>query len=264
METQLIDTLIAQVLSQLLPQLGADGHKQTLLTMFFGQGGRVDRATALIRQLVLNGYRLPLCCAADTQGVYTKPLQQQLAGFPFTAPISATEDRQWCEALEQADAVLVPLIGLEALTKLSALSADGSCLRILLNALTQGKPLIIVRDNGTLHSTAADPLKQAVTQRFETLQQYGALVCDCAQVRSVVSGCFSTDAEVKGVAHQSTQVGGPSATKPCRYIAGRSLTAADVNMAAQGGFDLQCDSHVLVTPMARDLLQQKRITLYRR
>lgn len=276
MDKAFINKLVIQVVSRIAKQLGADGSRQTVLIVCSGCGGNVEHAAELIKSLVMKGYRTPLFFSQTAGNSYRSVLEGQLAGLPFCETVNSGQWSEWTDELQAADALLVPLLSMNTLSRLALLMADAPHTHLLLNALTQGKPVVIIRDNGLLPSAAPSLLVQEATQRLKTVEQCGARVSNLNQgVRAVdkVFGAAGQQQKVHTLPEKApADVHGATLSvtsditgeKPARMHPGRVLTGVAVSHAAQAGYDLVCEQGVVITPTAKDLLTQKRVQVLMR
>jgi len=276
MDKEFINRLVAQVVSRIARQLGADGSRQTVLTICTGCGGDVVGATELIKNLLMKGYRTPLFFSQTAGNSYRPVLEGQLAGLPYSETVNSGQWSEWTTEFSSADALLVPLLSMNTLSRLALLMADAPHTHLLLHAVTQGKPVIIIRDSGLLSFDAPSPLAQEAAQRLKTVEQYGALVCNLNHGLSVVEKLFGGTQEqekkdvLPGKEPAAARVAPlavprePSTEKTARMHSGRVLTGVAVSHAAQAGYDLVCEQGVVITPTAKDLLTQKRVKVLTR
>ena len=63
-----IRQVVAEVLKRLLPQIGADGERGTVIAVFCGATVDYDGAVQQIRSLVMQGYRVQILFLAWSRG----------------------------------------------------------------------------------------------------------------------------------------------------------------------------------------------------
>lgn len=276
MDSELINRLVLQVVGRIARKLGADGSRQNLLVVFTGCSGDVAGAVDIVKKLLMKGYRLPLFFSSTAGNSYRESVEKQLEGLPFIQTVNTGQWSQWTDELGCADGVLVPLVSVNTLSRLSLLMADAPHTHLLLNAITEGKPVVLVSNTSTVSASPSRHLKEAMQQRLSTVEQYGAAVCESSQVISRFETYFPTSSNQTAQNSLPELASAPPSesttplysqdplTKPTRRLSGRVLTATAVTQAARGGYDLECEQGVIITPMAKDLVRLNRVIVYQR
>lgn len=274
MEKDIINKLVIEVVSRLARKMGADGSRQTLLTVCTGCNGNVEGAVDQLRHLVMKGFKLNLFFSANAGNTYRDTVENQLKGFPYIQTVNPGEWGQCHDEFNKAEGVIVPLASMNTLSKLSMLMADTPHEHLLLNAITMGKPLIIAGDGGLLGPGIRKPLVDALGARLTSIAQYGAVICEMTALGITLESCFENDMSVtqQGILPEQVLSCPPvpnkpslsdrsSSGKPRKRLKGRVLTASHINFAVQNGCDLVCEYGVVITPMAKDMAAQKGVKI---
>lgn len=280
MDRELVNKLVAEVVRRLAPKLGADGSRETILSVCTGCCGDVERAAEQMKNMVMTGFKLDLFFSETATDTYREIVLQLLDGLP---QITMVDHPDWYRALNRADAVIVPVASMNTASKLSMLIADSVPSQLLLNAMTMVKPLFIARDgalsrqitssNGSSVTGMTTPLMVALGERLAVIESYGAVLCDIAalsttlelqlgEIQGVPQNMVSAGhivSTVPGGGERTSQVMGSS--RSIKHVKGRIIAASYVNLAAQGGYDLSYEPGGIITPMAKDLASQNGIRL---
>src|SRR5262249_32804290 len=115
MDEKQIQRVVVEVLKGLLPQLGASGDRGDVVVVFTGATAGFSEAVQQVRSLVLQGYRVQLVFSRGAELLYAPVIWEQLEGFPFVTPL---DDSNWLHVLQEAHAVVVPLLSVNTLSKL--------------------------------------------------------------------------------------------------------------------------------------------------
>jgi|GEM_PF-594051 hypothetical protein len=265
MKEEQIQQIVAEVLKRLLPRLGANGTRGTVIVVFTGATVGLNKAIQQVRSLILSGFRIQLVFSQAAEKLYSHVVVNQLAGFPHLVPLNASK---WLPALKEARGVVVPLLSVNTLSKLSLLIADNLDTNLILHGLFMGKP-VIVAQNG------ADPaelgraelgfhkgpptLTRALRERLQVIAGYGCLLTDIDRL--------SVDVSAALVEEKDSQRGGSDLSAAPQRLAlnhaAKIVTATDVLQAYRLGADLRLPSKVVITPMARDLAVKHGVCLLR-
>lgn len=274
MDKELVNKLVVEVVRRLAPKLGADGSRETILSVCTGCCGDVERAAEQMKNLVMTGFKLDLFFSETVADTYRNIVLQLLDGLP---QITMVGHPDWYRALNRAEAVIVPVASMNTISKLSMLIADSVHSQLLLNAMTMGKPLFIARDgalfrqitsnNGSSVMGMATPLMVALGERLAVIENYGAVLCDIEalsttlelQLRETQGVPQNMVSAAPGGGKRTSQMMGSS--RSIKHVKGRILAASHVNLAALGGYDLSYGPGGIITPMAKDLACQNGVRL---
>ena len=249
-----VPRLVAEVISQLAPRLGADGRRGRLVVAFSGATASFPETLRQCRLLVLDGYRLRLAFSPAAEQLFGSLVRESLDGFPH---VDRLDQAQWLGELYESRAVLCPMLSVNTLSKVALLTADGLVPNLLLHGLFTGKPVVLARDGvhlagegrRTLGIDQATPaLRQALDDRLRTVAGYGCRITDARSLHATASSVLA-----------SGTVRAPAGALP----AGPIVTAADVRRARRAGEALSLSPRSLVTPLARDLAMQLGVRLTR-
>lgn len=263
MNHQQIQRIVAEVISRLVPRLGADGCRGSLIVPLSGATAGFGEAVRQIRFLILDGYQVRLAFSEAAEQLFGQMVRNQLAGFPH---ISSIEPTQWLSALGEARAIVCPLVSLNTISKLSLLIADNLVANLILHGLLKGKAVIVARDGVDITGQGrkaldidkgSPTLTQAIVNRLQTLTEYGCCVTDVQRLRSTVNSILAN--EGTSTAQQPDR---KSYFTPLQIIpSGKLVTAADIRNAHRLGATLNMSSASLLTPLARDLAMQLGVAL---
>jgi hypothetical protein len=263
MKEEQIQHIVAEVLKRLLPRLGANGTRGTVIVVFTGATVGFTEAIQQLRSLILSGFRIQMVFSRAAEQLYSHVVVNQLAGFPHLVPLNAS---RWLSILKEARGVVVPLLSVNTLSKLSLLIADNLITNLILHGLFMGKP-VIVAQNG------ADPAEHGRTELgFHKGRTTLALALRERLQVIVGYGCFLTDIDRLSVEVNAALEGaedshgrGPdlsaAAQRPALDHVTKMVTAADVLKAYRLGADLRLPSNVVITPLARDLAMKHGVCL---
>ena len=213
MNREQVMRLVAEVISRLAPRLGADGRRGRLVVAFSGATASLPEALRQCRLMVLDGYRLRLAFSPAAEQLFGSVVRESLDGFPH---VDQVDPAQWLGELFESRAVLCPMLSVNTLSKLSALTADALVPNLLLHGLFMGKPVVLARDGvdladegrgalGIDHATPA--LRRALDDRLRTVAGYGCRLTDLRSLHATV---------------QSVLVGGSARASAARCRPGRS------------------------------------------
>jgi len=256
MTKEQIQQIAIEVIGKLAVRLGADGSKGTLITVLTGATAEFGQAIDQIRALVLNGYKIQLLLSENAEGLYGPVVRDRLAGFPN---IESLDTSDWLKSLKESEAMVVPLLSMNTLSKISMLIADNLATNLIVHALFAGKP-VFAGQNGAHPdgehwnqklgiSEQNSVLRQVVLKRMETVRAYGCHLTDTRNLSSVVHKAL-------GSKQRSTPVPsgkGDSQKRSAICLQGKTVTAAHVRQAHFAGADLILPPGALITPLARDV-----------
>jgi hypothetical protein len=256
MTKEQIQHIAIEVIGKLAVRLGADGSKGTLIAVLTGATAEFGQAIDQIRALVLNGYKIQLLLSENAEGLYGPVVRDRLAGFPN---IESLDTSDWLKSLKESEAMVVPLLSMNTLSKISMLIADNLATNLIVHALFAGKP-VFAGQNGAHPdgehwnrklgiSKQNSVLKQVVLKRMETVRAYGCHLTDTRNLSSVVHKAL-------GSKQRSTPIPsgkGDSQKRSAICLQGKTVTAAHVRQAHFAGADLILPTGALITPLARDV-----------
>jgi hypothetical protein len=259
-----IQQVVVEVIKRLAARLGADGSRGTLMVVLTGATVALSEAIQQIRYLSLDGYRLQLVFSKAAEDLYGGIVRDQVAGFPH---ISIMDSSQWIIELEKARAVVVPLLSMNTVSKVSMLIADTVATNLILHGLFMGKSVFAARNgadpygehwqekigNGTQNRS----VRKALLKRLEVIGDYGCLLIDVRELRSVVNG--SLVHEKYSVANRSDNT--IQSARLTITHSKKMVTAADIRHAHHLGADLRLAPASLITPLALDLAMKYDVTL---
>ncbi len=263
MSEEEIRRIVAEVTGRLAVRLGADGSRGSLIAVFTGATVGFNKAVMQVRSLVLDGYRVTLVLSQAAERIYASVLKDQLEGFPH---ITWMEPSKWLSVLNEARAVVVPLLSVNTLSKLSLLIADTLAGNVILHALFMGKKVIAARNGADPTGSGREaiglnrgslPLQGALLERFRIVEDYGCLLTEVEELRSRVNLVLS-QVENSPAKQENLPAGSVRSIASC---SGNVVTAADIRYAHSLGADLRLSSAALVTPLARDLATRYGVAL---
>lgn len=251
-----IRDLVREVLRRLAPELGGNGARGELIVVLTGATVGRDEAVDQMIALILKGFRLKLICSEMAAHLIGDAVTRGLAGFPNWEILPP---RAWLGPLAGARAVVVPMLSVNALSKLAALIADDDPANLMLHALFSGKPLVLAIDGvvpgpgraalGFGHGNRA--LLGAVEDRLRTVIGYGAAIVELGGLAARVEAALPLAAPTHPKA----------AAAPRRLCRARVVGAGEVAAAARAGEDLYCDAAALVTPLAREAAERHGVRI---
>jgi hypothetical protein len=266
MTDEQIEEIVNEVLRRLVPLLGANGSRGTLIVVFTGATVGSMEAVGQLRGLILEGFQLKLVFSEMAEHLYGQWVRDQLSGFPQWSQMPAFT---WLRALREARAVLVPLMSVNTLSKLALLIGDNQTGNLILHGLFMGKPVIVASNGVETNQGRAElgfdrgfpALKQVVDERLKVIANYGCKVVDIGQL------CAAAAAALPRAQAQATP-GAEVATRPeaVRAVVRHDavlITAGDIVQAHGQGTDLRCGAKTLVTPLARELAARYEVCIVR-
>lgn len=258
MNREQIQRIVVEVISRLVPRLGADGRRGSLIVPFTGATAGFEEALLQVRSLILDGYQIRLAFSQGAEQLCGKVVRNQLEGFPH---ISSIEPAKWLSALGKAHAVVCPLLSVNTMSKISLLIADNLVTNLILHGLFMGKPVIVARDGVDINGedrkalgigNGTPALRKALVNRLETMREYGCCITDVQKLRATVNAILTNEGT-----STPKQPNRKSFSVPLRLgSSGRLITAADVRSAHRTGASLSISSASLISPLARDLATQ--------
>jgi hypothetical protein len=266
MNDEQIQRVVAEVISRLVPRLGADGRRGCLIIVFSGATAAFGEAIRQVRALILDGYQLSLAFSQAAEQLCGRAVRDQLVGFPH---LSFVEPDRWLTSLREARAVVCPLLSVNTVSKLSLLIADSLVTNLLLHGLFMGKTVIVARDGVDLTNQdrkalgihdGTPSLQRAVAQRLQTVAEYGCCVTPVHYLRETVNSVLRSD-ELSTTERRDHKGNSIPATLT---HSGKVVTAADVRNAHRTGTKLSISAASLVTPLARELAVKHGVVLEQR
>ena len=177
MNREEVPRLVAEVISQLAPRLGADGRRGRLVVAFSGATGVVPRDAPAVPSA--RSRRLSVAPGVLTRG--RAALRLGRAGEPGRLPARGPRSTRPSGSVSSwsPGPSSCPMLSVNTLSKLSLLTADGLVPNLLLHGLFMGKPVVLARDGVDL----ADEGRRAlgIDQATPALRQ--------ALDRSTAHGC---------------------------------------------------------------------------
>ncbi len=266
MTDEKLQKLVAAVISRIARQMGADGRRGTLVTVFTGATVAFQEAAWQVRRLILDGYRIQLVFSQNAEDLYGQVMRDQLAGFPN---VGFLEPSTWLVALKEARAVVVPLLSLNTLSKVSMLIADNLPTNLILHGLFFGKTVLASKTAahpdgahwnqkfGSRQSSQA--LRNALLKRLQIVGNYGCYLTDTHMLREAVN--YSLKGEQDSKAGRGLKTG--QKLNSSIHVFENVVTSAHVRQAYISGVDLRVSPSAVVTPLARDLANQYGVNLKR-
>jgi hypothetical protein len=262
MNEKQIQQVIAEVLKRLLPHVGADGKRGTLICVFSGATAGYTEALQQIRSFVLRGYSVELVFSRGAEQIYAQHVWPELDGFPNVNPL---DESKWLRTVKDANAIVVPMLSVNTLSKLSLLVADSLASNVILHGLFMGKPVVLAK-NGVDPSDAGriEPhfpcagvlLARAIEERLRVVRNYGCVVTDVSQLLPAVEAALQPAARVRLIhAH------GNGAKPPAIERQSKIVTASDVLQAHHLGTRLRLHHATVITPLARELATKHGVFL---
>lgn len=262
-EEKQFQRLVVEVISRLTARLGAHGRRGTLIAVFTGATVSFEEAVQLVRNLILDGFRIQVAFSPAAERLYGQVLRDQLAGFPH---LEAVPDSGWLLALKKADAVVVPLLSVNSLSKLALLIADNLPSNLLLHALFTGKVVVAARNGVDPDGSGradlgfnreASGLRGALLQRLQTVAGYGCRLADISEVRGIVDSVPAGNADApKTYAEPPTLRISEGLASESRFV-----TAAEIRRAHHLGQRVRLARRTLITPLARELAARYRVDI---
>lgn len=256
MTKEQIQQIVIEVIGKLAVRLGADGSKGILITLLTAATAEFEQAIDQIRGLVLYGYKIQLLLSENAEKLYGKVIRDQLAGYPH---IDSVDKSDWLKSLKESDAIVVPLLSMNTLSKISMLIADNLVTNLILQALFTGKP-VFAGQNGA-HPDAGHwrqkngisvqnpTLRQTVLKRMETVRGYGCYLTDTRNLKSLVNKSLSN--KQRSTTIPSGKGNSKKNSAICLHV--KTITAAHVRQAYIANADLILPPGALITPLARDM-----------
>jgi hypothetical protein len=254
-EEERFQRLVVEVIRRLTVRLREHGRRGTLIAVFTGATAGFQEAVQLVRNLILDGFHIQVAFSAAAERLYGQVLRDQLGGFPH---LEAVPESGWLLGLKKADAVVVPLLSVNSLSKLALLIADNLPSNLLLHALFAGKA-VVAANNGVDpdgsgraelgFNREASGLRGALLQRLQTVAGYGCRLVDISEVRGIVD---SVSAGYADASQTYAEPGPPGlaegfASKRCL------ITAAEIRRAHHLKQGVRLARRTLITPLAREL-----------
>ena len=243
-----IEEIVKRVLIRLAEHLAQGGDKGRLVVVFSGATVGLKPALAQTASLALAGYGLDLVLSNSAESLYGNLVRKELAWLPGVREL---DQAKWFHTVMECKAVVAPMLSLNTLSCLAALTARGLGGNILLNALQMGKPVVAAGDGADpacpgrvqlgLGSGAAG-LNRAISESMAKVESFGCRLCHAGQLKATV---LAELAKGTGEALPEPPDG------PVLNISG-AVTVAQVREAASEGKRLIVAGAGIVTALARD------------
>jgi hypothetical protein len=263
MHEERLQELVARVIERLAERLGASGENGCLMVVFTAATVAFSEALQQVRNLICNGFRVQLVFSEAAKQLLSKAVLEQLAGFPHVATL---EPAFWLGALNEARAVVVPLLSLNTLSKLSLLIADNPAANIVLHGLLMGKPVVVARNGADPGAEGRRELgfhrgrpvmARAMAQRLHAVADFGCTVTDVRELAETVNSLLlHQDALGQETRERSAAPPGPAAGGAKHFI-----TAAEVLHARRAGTALHLGTAAGMTPLAREMAMRYGVLL---
>lgn len=256
MTKEQIQQIVIEVIGKLAVRLGADGSKGILITLLTAATAEFQEAIDQIRGLILYGYKIQLLLSENAEKLYGEVMRDQLAGYPH---IDSVDKSDWLKSFKESDAIVVPLLSMNTLSKISMLIADNLITNIILYALFAGKP-VFAGQNGAhpdaghwrqkLGISEQNPtLRQTVLKKMETVREYGCHLTDTRNLIRAVNKALSN--KQKSITFPDGKGNSKKGSAICLHV--KTVTAAHVRQAHMANADLILPPGASITPLARDL-----------
>jgi hypothetical protein len=266
MNEEQVQKIAAEVIRRLVVRLGGDGSRGTVVAVFTGATAAFNEAVHQVGALIIDGYTVQLLFSQAAEQLFGRVVREQLTGFPH---VGSVEPAGWLSALKEANAVIVPLLSVNTVSKLSMLIADNVINNLILHALFMGKPVIAAR-NGVdpygkgrkevVFHKGTGALRQAVAERLQILSDYGCYLTDVRGIKDTLNAVLAEKREtIPGSPEQDADQSPPTFNH-----SGGVVTAMDIRHAHLLGAKLSISSSTLITPLARDLADKHGVRLLRK
>ncbi|MFH1138247.1 MAG: flavoprotein [Pseudomonadota bacterium] len=256
-----LTALVTAVLNRLAPLLGADGRRGSIVAVFTGASAGLPQAIEAARGLVFDGFKLKIAYSTAGRQFMEQTLARELAGLP---QVEEVNPEHWFSDLLEARAVIAPLLSVNTLSKVALLLADNLASNLILQALFMGKPVALALDGvaysnparGALGLNRATPaLQQALRERLDAVKAFGARLVDIEHLRATVNDSLLGQADVPRPA--KIQEASPAGPAPIIGV----VTTIEVENAARQGAALRVRRGAVITPLARELAQRRRVEI---
>jgi hypothetical protein len=187
----------------------------------------------------------------------------QLTGFPH---VSTVESSAWLGALNDARAVVVPLLSLNTLSKLSLLIADNTAANLILHALLMGKPVVVAQngadplDKGRRElgfHKGRPPLAQAMVERLQMVAEYGCTLTDAGKLRDTVNSLLQGKESANEIPRGLSSMFPTPTVSTLKHF----ITAAEVLQAWRTGTHLYVGAATGITPLAQELVRRHGVVV---
>ncbi len=258
---ELFHSIVEEVIRRLTRRMGELRRNEIIIVVFTGATVGLVEGVRQVRSLLMDGFQVKLAFSGSAGHLFGEMVQKELNDFTNLGLLSP---EKWLSSLKQAQAVAVPLLSLNSVSKLSLLIADDLVSNILLHALLLGKPLLMAKDG-------ADPdgkgrralgfhkgnavLNDAMMRRLKSLEDFGCILTGIGQLSNSVRSVIQQE----GLRQSNEQ--NPISERPSISLRGQVATAGDVLSAHQRGANLNLGPAGRATPLARDLAGKLGIAL---
>jgi hypothetical protein len=190
---ELLSELVQRVLFLIAQRLHEQNpDKDYVLVVYTGATAGFVQSFQAVELLMLSGLEVRIVLSDSAELLYGDKIKERLLSWP-TARLTSGE-RWFCE-LKGAKGVIVPMLSVNALSKVSRLMADSLTTNLILQALFMGKPVVAAIDgcepgNSDRQNLGLDrgnsALQQALGQLLIRLNDFG-----CCLVKSCDLGWVS-------------------------------------------------------------------------
>jgi hypothetical protein len=263
MSNDQIQELAAKVIRRLARRLGATGKEGSLIVVFSAATVAFGEALGQVRKLILDGFRIQLAFSQAAEHLVSSAVKDGLLGFPH---VDTVESTLWLKALQDARAVVVPLLSLNTLSKLALLTPDNAATNIILHALLMAKPVVLARNGADPNDRGREALgfhqgnpalSRAMAARLQTIEDYGCILTDVRDMEDTIKSLLLGKGTPQARQGKTVSV----ASFSIHSVSGRFVTAADIMHAQRSGRELSMGSATGVTPLARELARQYGVVL---
>lgn len=245
--------IVEEVIRRLFGRVGDTSRRRSVIVVFTGATVGLSEGIRQVRSLLLREYRVQLVFSRAAGHLYVEMVRQEFSGFPNLCLLIP---ERWLSALKEAEAVTVPLLSLNSVSKLSLLIADDLVSNVLLHSLLLGKPLVLAKDGADPDSEGRralgfhqgnSTLNNLMRQRLKILEELGCILTGVGMLADTVCSVIENGALRQIPAHHRLSA------RPSITVSGQVATSGDVVSAHRKGANLNVGPAGLVTPLARDL-----------
>ncbi len=269
-----IQNVVQEILKRLAQRIG--GTREVLLVVVTGATVGLQETITELQNLIARGFTLRLMFSDTGEQLTGEAIRAGLAGYPHWQHITHP---RWFTELQNADGVVVPMMSINALSKLSMLIADTPSGNVMLHALFSGMPLVLAVDGveqneGRLalgFGSGNSILQQAVTDRLVVAQGYGAKAIHVSGFASSIDAMMPRQGAQGGT--QAAGNNGSQLSVPQNETSGGTvemvstskqvISGADVRAVHARGAGLICSASAVLTPLAREIATQLGVNITR-
>jgi hypothetical protein len=253
--------IVEEVILRLARRMGELRRNEIIIVVFTGATVGLVEGVQQVRSLLLDGFQVKLAFSDSAGHLFAEMVQKELNDF---VNLGLVPPEKWLSSLKQANAVAVPMLSLNTVSKLSLLIADDLVSNILLHALLLGKPLVMAREGADPHGKGRRALgfhkgnaalNDAMMRRLKSLEDFGCILTGIGQLSNSVRSAIQQEGLRQ--AHEQN----PLSERPSICLRRQVGTAGDVLSAHQKGANLILGQAARMTPLARDLARQLGVAL---